>query len=198
MTYSKLSNITQKWVDILHPFTCEYNVKITASELENITQIPQQTISRVLIEMCELYLIESEISGKNKYYYFNFEKITSKMLLEIIEQKKAIDFSLKKPEIAIIINEILNHCDSIIIFGSYSNYLSNKNSDLDLIIINGNDNEVNKIKKKYTIEINYENLKYSELIKSLKDKKPLALEIKKNHIFFSDVSKLVNIFLKNE
>lgn len=195
MNHSKLSNITQKWVDILKPFTSDYSAKFSASEIGRLSNIPQQTVSRILIKMVDLNLIEFKIDGKNKYYYFNLEKNNTLLLLNIVEQKKTIDFNLNKAQISLIIEEILSFCDSVIIFGSYSKYGENKNSDLDLIIINGNHIEIKKIVKKYTIEINYENIKYADLIKSIKEKKSLYFEIKNNHIFYGDISKLVKIFI---
>lgn len=193
---SKISNITQKWVDILMPFTKEYSNKITASELEKITNIPQQTISRVLNELVKINLINYEISGKNKYYYLNLSLNKSKILLEIIENKKTLDFILNKSNINLIIEEILKFSDSVIIFGSFADNKENKNSDLDLIIINGKDEEIKNIKNKNTLEINYENLKYKDLKESLKQKNPLSIEIKEKHIFFGEVSKLVKIFIE--
>jgi len=196
MKYSKLSNITQKWVDILIPFTNNYSGKYTASELEKLTQIPQQTISRVLNQLQELNLIQFKISGKNKYYYFNLDSNQSKIIIEILEQKKSIDFILIQPRINLIIEEILKVSDSIILFGSYANYQNNENSDLDLIIINGKEDELKKIKKLNNIEINYQNIKHKDLKKSIKEKSPLSIEIKEKHIIFGDVSKLVKIFLE--
>lgn len=148
---SKLSNITQKWVDILKPFSNNYSQKITASKLNKLTKIPQQTISRVLNELVKLNLIKFERSGKNKYYYFNLELNQSKIIIEMIELKKSIDFILNKPQINIIIEEILENADSCILFGSYSNYKDKNDSDLDIIIINGNDKKLQKIKNKNSI-----------------------------------------------
>lgn len=193
---SKLSNITQKWVDILKPFSNNYSQKITASKLNKLTKIPQQTISRVLNELVKLNLIKFETSGKNKYYYFNLELNQSKIIIEMIELKKSIDFILNKPQINIIIEEILENADSCILFGSYSNYKDKNDSDLDIIIINGNDKKLQKIKNKNNIEINYENINLEELKKSIKEKNPLAIEIRNKHIFFKNVSKLVEIFIK--
>lgn len=196
MINSKLSNITQKWVDILIPFTKKYSNKITASELEKLTNIPQQTISRVLNELVDINLINYETSGKNKYYYLDLSLNQSKIILEIVEQKKSLDFILNKPKINIILEEILKYSDSIIVFGSFANNKENESSDLDLIIINGKDEQLKKIKQKNTLEINYENIKYKELKKSFNEKNPLSIEIKDKHIFFGNISKLVKIFIE--
>lgn len=42
----KMGNITQKWVDLLVPFSNDYSAKFSASELSRKAKIPQQTASQ--------------------------------------------------------------------------------------------------------------------------------------------------------
>ena len=44
----KMTNVGQIWPDILIPFTNDYAIKLTASELSRKTKIPRRTISRIL------------------------------------------------------------------------------------------------------------------------------------------------------
>ena len=106
-------------------------------------------------------------------YFFDLGSTNSQILLETIELKKALDFNLNNPQIKIILDEILLKCDSLILFGSYARNKQNEHSDLDLIIINGNDKEIKDIIKKQVIEINYENISLNEFEDSLKKNNPL-------------------------
>lgn len=175
------------------PYTNDYYRKLTASEISKDTKIPQQTVSRILNQLSQINIIDYEIRGKNKLFYI---KNQLNNIISILENIKSLLFQLQQQEITIILNEILNHCDSIILFGSYANENYNENSDIDLVIINGKKEEIKKIKNKYPIEINEEYLSYSEL-KKIHLNNPLLKEIKTNHIIFGEIDKIVKIF-KNE
>lgn len=194
-----LGNITQKWVELLTPFSNDYSSQLSASELAKKSKIPQQTASRLLNNIVKLNLINYTKKGKNKLFYFDLEKQTTKIILNLIENQKALQFQLKIKEISIIINETLKHCESLIVFGSYSSDNFSKESDLDIVILgNYNKEQIKKIKQKQVIEINEHYVSYNEFVNILKSKNPLSIEIIKNHVLFGDVSKIVSIFWKRE
>ncbi len=190
-----LSNITQKWIDILMPFSNNYSIKISASELSKKSEVSQQTASRYLNKLAKYGLIDYIKEGRNKLFYFDLGKHTTKIMLNLIENEKSLLFQLKVKEMAVTINQMLNFCESIITFGSYASGTFNKNSDLDLVILGQyNKNRIKKLKRMQIIGINEHYISYSELFKVLDSKNPLSLEIMKNHILFGDVSKVVDIF----
>ncbi len=196
---SNLSNITQKWVDLLIPFSGSYSAKLSASELARESKIPQQTSSRLLNKLVRLNLINYEKIGKNKLFYFDLEKQTTKIILNFIENQKALQFHLKIREISVVMNEILKYCESLIIFGSYASGNFSKESDLDIVILGKyNKEEIKKIKQKQIIQINEHYASYNEFAKILKSKNPLSIEIMKNHVLSGDVSKIVDIFWRKE
>ena len=90
-----LGNITQKWVDLLTPFSNDYSFQLSASELAKKSKIPQQTASRLLNNIVKLNLINYIKKGKNKLFYFDLEKQTTKIILNLIENQKALQFQLK-------------------------------------------------------------------------------------------------------
>ncbi len=195
--YSKMSEFTQKWVDVLVPFSSYYSAKLSASQLSKKTKIPQQTISRLMNKLVLLNLVNYEKIGKNKLFYFDLKSQKSRILLNIIENQKAMRFQLEAEDAAIIINEILNHCESLIVFGSYASGKNKKDSDLDIVILGKNNKEkIKKIKQKQIIEVNEHYISYSGFLQKLKSKNPLAIEIMKNHVLFGDVSKIVDILLR--
>jgi predicted nucleotidyltransferase len=196
---SNLGNITQKWVDLLVPFSDNYSAKLSASELARKSKIPQQTSSRLLNKLVGINLINYTKKGKNKLFYFDLEKQTTKIILNFIENQKALQFQLKIREISVVINEILKYCESLIIFGSYASDSFSKESDLDIVILGkSNKEEIKKIKQKQVIQINEHYVSYFEFAKILKSKNPLSIEIMKNHILFGDVSKIIEIFWRIE
>ena len=196
---SNLSNITQKWVDLLIPFSDNYSAKLSASELARSSKIPQQTASRLLNKLVKLNLVNYTKKGKNKLFYFDLEKQTTKIILNFIENQKALQFQLKIKEISVVINEILKYCESLIIFGSYASDSFSKESDIDIVILGrSNKEEIKKIKQKQVAEINEHYVSYNEFAKILRSKNPLSIEIMKNHVLFGEVSKIADIFWRRE
>lgn len=196
---SNMGNITQKWVDLLMPFSNNYSAKLSASELAKKSKIPQQTASRLLNKLVKFNLINYIKEGKNKLFYFDLEKQTTRIILNLIENQKSLQFQLKIKSMAVIINEILKCCESLIIFGSYALGDFDRESDLDIVLLGKYDKEqIKKIKQKQIIQINEHYTSYSEFTKILKSKNPLSIEIMKNHILFGDFSKIMNIFWGRE
>ena len=191
---TKSGNITQKWVELLMPFTENYNAKISASDLGRKAKIPQQTSSRILNNLVKLNLINYTIEGKNKLFYFDLNKQSTKTILNLLELQKSLKFQFN--DISLVLNELLIYCESIILFGSYSSNEFNKSSDLDIVILGKSNNDmIKKIKKKSIVKINEHYISYNEFSKLLKLNNPLSIEILKNHILFGNYSMLVNIFL---
>lgn len=196
---SKMSNITQKWVELLSPYLAIYSAKLTASELARKSKIPQQTASRLLNKLVKVNLINYAKEGKNKFFYFDLELQTTRIVLNLIESHKALNFQLKEKKIAIAINEILKHSESLIVFGSYASGNFTKESDIDIVILGKhNREEIKRIKEKQIVQISEHYTNYNEFTNLLKSRNPLALEIMQNHILFGDVSKIVDIFWRIE
>jgi len=191
-----MSDFTQKWVNLLVPFTRDYSTKLNATQIARETNLPQQTVSRHLNEIEKKNILSYVRQGKNKLFYFELEKSVSKIILEMVELKKSLDFQLNIKKESVIIDEILAQADSIIVFASYASQEQNKDSDLDILIINGNLKEIKKIKEKIPIEINEHFTTYKEFEKLIKKKNPLGIEIMKKHLIFGEASKVVEIFMR--
>lgn len=187
-----MGNITQKWVTLLMPFSSDYSGGYSATEISKKTKIPQQTASRELNKMAENNIINYKIKGKNKIFYFDQKKPTSKMMMNMIENQKSVEFLLGQKKVSVIINELIGLCKSIILFGSYAAGNETKKSDLDIVLL-GCDKKIDNIKRKFPIEINEHFVSYKEFEKILKNKNPLANEIAANHVLFGDISNIVDI-----
>lgn len=193
-----MSDITQKWVDLLLLFANDYSAKLSETDLAKKSKIPQQTASRYLNMLAKLNLIQYTKQGRNKLFYFDLEMPSTKTIMTLIESQKSLLFQLKTKEIMPTIKEILKNCETLIVFGSYSMGTFNKESDLDMIIIGEhNKKEIQKIKQKQTIEINEHYTTYQEFTQTLNSRNPLAIEIMHNHTLLGDISKIISIFWQN-
>jgi len=194
--YSKMSNITQKQVKIFFPFTESYSSKLTASIISKKSGIPQQTVSRQLNEAVKQNLVNYIIDGRNKLFYLNLGKESTKNILTIAESQKALYFGLKNKRIMIILNEILNLCDALIIFGSYASGKADKESDIDIVILNGKEEKIKKLMEKQPFKIHRQFATLNVFDKILKSGNALAIEIRNNHILFGNISKIISIFMR--
>ena len=192
-----LGNITQRWVGVIKPFTMDYSIKLSATEIARISSLPQQSVSRILNLLSKMSLIEYSTIGKNKLFYFDFKKGTTYPLFLIVEGNRSVDFNLKHKREALIVNKILDNCDSIILFGSYASGKTKKNSDLDLVIIgNKSIKKFKELKSLSPIEIHEHFVSYKELKETFSKKNPLALEICKNHVLFGDFGRIIKMFFE--
>ncbi|MCX6742344.1 MAG: nucleotidyltransferase domain-containing protein [Candidatus Pacearchaeota archaeon] len=203
MIKPKMSNITQKGVNLggrlgmLMPFTSDYSVKLSASEIARRTKIPQQSTSRYLNKFVNDSLLEYKKEGRNKLFYLDLKKETSRIMLNLIETEKALGFQMINKEVSVIINDLLKYCEGIIIFGSYASGNFNEDSDLDIVIFEDTSKgKIKKIKRKSGLDIVEHYVSYKEFEEILLSNNPLAIEILNNHVLFGNLSKIVNIFLK--
>mgnify|MGYP001574582891 FL=1 len=62
-----MTDISQKWLDILVPFTGNYAQRITGSRIATKLHMPQKTVSRTL-DILSSVALRYRRDGKNKYY----------------------------------------------------------------------------------------------------------------------------------
>lgn len=189
-----MGNITQNWVDVLIPFGKDYSGELTASTIAKTTKVPQQTTARIINNLAKNNMILYKNNGKNKEFYLAKDE-QANLILNIIESQKSLSFLIRNPKMKIILSELKDCCESIIVFGSYSSGKQKPDSDLDVVAVNvKNKNMFEQKRRNFPLEINPHFVFYEELLKLLQSKNPLALEIKNNHLFFGNVSKLVEVF----
>lgn len=190
-----MSNIGQMWPDVLGAYLFDYSSRLTASDISKRMRLPRRTISRILLQLVKLNLIEYEIRGRNKMFYLDLDNPKSKILLDIAESKKALNFSLREKEIYLIIMDLLEICSSVVVFGSYASGKNKRDSDLDLVVFGCKDKKkLNKLRERHLVEINEHLVNYSEFEKLIKKRNPLSLEILNNHVIFGETSRIVEMF----
>ena len=193
----KMSNITQKWVDVMKPFTRDYSARLTATEIAKLSGVSQQTTSRILNSFVKLNLIDYAVHGKNKLFYFNKDKVNTLSLFAIAEGIKAVDFDINFPRESLVIAKLVKCCEGVILFGSHASGKSKKDSDFDVVLLGKCDeNELKRVKEMSPLGIHEQVVSYEELKKTIYKKHPLALEISDNHILFGDISRIIKFFLE--
>ena len=189
-----MTNVSQKWLDcvmVLTPFTRDYSLQISASEISRKIKVPQKTVHRKLELLVKANLLDYTREGKNKLYFLDFGKQTSLSLINMVETFKELKFKQDFPQIALLFDELSSH---FILFGSYAKGLAKKESDIDLIIFGKKSAEISKIVKRYPFEVNIFYFTLEQLKKMLKRREHLVLEIMKDHILFGDKEKIIKLF----
>ena len=111
-----MANIGQKWLEILIPFSYDYNVRLTASEISRKIKIPLRTVSRTLNNLVEINLLKYEVEGKNKKYYFNLDDPKACSLMTGVESIKSLKFSFD--DFFINLRDVVK-LREVVLFGSY-------------------------------------------------------------------------------
>ncbi len=192
-----MTNISHKLLNdlsVLTPFTSDYTQKLHASGLAKQLKLPQKTVARKLDQLEKKKLLKFERVGKNKYFFFEWDKISSFSLLQIVENYKELKFLTEQPQHSIMINELALNND-LILFGSYAKGRAKENSDVDLLILGKKSKEVELIIRRYPFETNVHFFTLAHFKKMLKNNQPLAKEIVKNHIFFGKKEKIIKMLV---
>ncbi|MBU0456853.1 MAG: nucleotidyltransferase domain-containing protein [Nanoarchaeota archaeon] len=188
-----MTEVSQKLLDstsVLVPFTRNYADELHASEVSRILKLPQRTVARKLEILQKSNLLNYRRDGRNKYFFLDLKQSLTFSLLELLECYKELDFSLKNPQVSLLLEELAANY-SIILFGSYAKGRAKKDSDIDLVIFSNEKKKINEIIKKYHFEVNAHYVNLSLLKKRMKNDWPLAKEIVKDHILFGEKGKII-------
>jgi len=193
---TKMANMSQNWLEVLVPFSHEYNKKLTGSEISRIVKIPQRSVLRYLEKLVKINLLRVEIRGRNKFYYFDLNNKKSKLILNMIENYKSVIFSFKTSLWVYL--EKLCEFGTFVLFGSHVKGYATKDSDIDIVIFARKTQKIKQVLEEMPVQVHFIDLK--EFEKILFSGKVLAREIVKSHVVFGDVSSFTNIcwrFYKN-
>lgn len=181
-------------LDTTNIFLGNYNASYSGREIARLVNLSPQTVLNNLKYLVKVKIMNSTKEGRNIKYSLNKKELKTKMLLQMAEIDNAASF-LDKFEFKSIINELLPLSETIIVFGSFAKGQEKSESDLDLVAIGvRNKSEFNKIKRRFPREINVEFVTWKEFAKVLLSKNNLAIEIKKDHLVYGNVFKLVDIY----
>jgi predicted nucleotidyltransferase len=183
-----------KKIDIVSLSSGDYNRVYTGREIARILGINHQSAHTYLKGLSSLKVVNKKRVGRNTEYVLNLDNYRTKILLSMAEHDKALSL-MTNNTLAVIIRELLEKVETIIVFGSYASGTAKTDSDLDLVIIGAlNKNEIKRKLRLYALEINAEFISYTEFKAALWRKKPLALEILKNHVIFGDADRIIDMY----
>lgn len=196
---NKMSDVGQLCPIVVGAYLGDYSLKLSASEVSRKVDVERRTVSRILNKLVDFSLMNYEIQGKNKLFYFDLKKGSSFSLLNLAEINRSLNFELSKKNISLIVSKLLKFYEGVVVFGSYALSKERKDSDLDVVIFGKEDREVlNDIRASSMVEINEHCVSYSEFRKILKEKNPLAIEISRGHVIFGNFSGISRIFLEDK
>ena len=185
-----------KKIDIVSLFLGDYSMRLSGREIARMARANHQTALNHLNELVKHKILGYDLRGRNKEHYLEMDNYRSRLLIQMAETKKSFDI-LENKELKLIIEGIADYAEALILFGSFASLKHDKDSDVDLVVVGKSDKDrISKVSRRYSREINMEYISFAELERSLKDKKALAIEISKNHVFFGDISKLVDVFIR--
>ncbi|MEM5811661.1 MAG: nucleotidyltransferase domain-containing protein [Candidatus Aenigmatarchaeota archaeon] len=194
----KEKTFDEKMLEILSLYTSNYEAKIHLREITRKIKTDTKTASLNLKKLLELKVLKSAKIGKHKEFFLNNENIVSKYFLIITEIYKSFTFLSTHFKIFKIFEMLEELADGIIIFGSYAKNIATKESDLDLLIINGNiESKRMEAENLYGIKISPKYFSTKEFIRAQKVKDILFIEVLSSHIILKGFELFVNTTWRN-
>lgn len=184
---------------VLKEFLRDYNLKLHGRDLSAKLNLPNKSVANILNKFENLGLLKYEYLGRYKLFFLNWDNLEVKDYLKIIEIEKKVDF-LKKH---LVIREFLKSIEGsvegiVIVFGSYAKALEKEGSDLDLFIVgNCNKREVVQSGIIWGINVGLKVIQSDELIKYIKEKDNLIVEVLKNHVILKGEEMFCEIVVNN-
>lgn len=184
--YRKRNNI----MGVLALFAGDYNSKLYLREISRLAKIPLKTTQNAVYLLEKNKILKSKVSGKNKYFMLNLSSIHTKFNLLQSEIHKTMLFLEEYPEFSIFLSGIKTSA-LMIIFGSFARFTADKNSDVDLLLVNKEKLKLPAHLLPY--KIHKIELLEKDFAKAVMQRESLIKEIAENHIILNNHSLYVNV-----
>jgi len=187
---SFMTKLSQKWLDVLVPFSYEYNKKFSGIEISRISGIPQKTVSRHLNNLVSGGVLRMDKRGTSNFYYLDSNSEKFNLILDLIESYKTFLFSANN----FLWKDLKDFVKfgTLILFGSYVKGYSTKDSDIDLVIFARKTEELKRVLRENP-RVQAHIISFDSFEKLLSQKNTLALEILKNHVIFGEKNKFIDL-----
>ncbi len=181
-------------VDIVSLYLSNYLFGFSGREIARRLGINHQTASVALKRMVKESFLKGHVEGRNIKYHLNLEDFKTKHLLSVAEEHKAQHY-LELFELKSVVSSILPYADTIIIFGSFAKGTEKEGSDLDLVIIQSSSrSKIEEIFRLFPREVNAHYVTWKEFISSFQKRNHLALEIRKDHVIYGNIPRIIGIY----
>jgi len=187
---SYLTKLSQNWLDVLVPFSYEYNRKFSGSEVSRISGIPQKSASRYLNKLVNDGILNLEVRGNSNFYFLDLSDERIKLILNLIESYKSFIFS-KNNFLWKDLKELIPF-GTIVLFGSHVKGNSNSSSDIDLVIFSKKSKKL-KDALRLVPKVQAQIVSFEKFEKLVFERDTLALEIINNHVLFGDLDKFIDL-----
>ncbi len=181
-------------LEIISLYRGNYKRRFFLREISRIAGIPLRTVQTMLIKLEKEKVLKSSIEGKNKYFSLNLENIKAKSIMLQAEIYKT-DLFLEKYQLFKTFLKSIDNNSLILVFGSFAKFSSDKDSDLDLLVVSSKEKPVSFHLLPY--KIHKINLPESSFIKLVKEQENIMKEIEENHIILNNHSLYVNVIWNN-
>lgn len=181
--------LNDKTLSVSEEFCLDYGKKIYGRQLAGKLKMNQKTVSNILNRLEKEGILKYSTEGKNKYYFLNMLNPQVKDIIKMLEIARKNKFIQKYIKLKALFYALEKRARGIlVVFGSYANFTSNRDSDLDVFVV-GNIGEVEDLENLYKIKIN--------IVKSSKEKTNkqdvFVKEIIKNHIVIKGAEEFVEL-----
>ena len=186
-----------KFLDICSLYLSDYRLSFTGREIARRLAVNHQTALSILKLMVSRGILKSRVQGRNFLYSLNLDDFNVHHFLILTETLHAQAF-LENFELKSVIKELFSFADAIVVFGSFAQNKQKESSDLDLVLVQPTSRQnIGKILHLFPREINVHYVTWKEFIASLNTKNHLALEIKKNHVIYGNVARIVETYVRS-
>lgn len=188
-----------KELRVLQPFLTDYRISFHIRQLAKILRMNHRTVSLTLESLEEKNVVSYKIEGRNKKYFLNLDNHLTKKYITNAEIAQTMIFIDKEFIIKKMLSELTPDIIKntlIILFGSYVKNEKTKESDIDMVVMEGTKQLTEKLEEFYdrhNIEVHIHRISREAFLNGLKNKDCLMTEILKNHIILNNEDAFVDI-----
>jgi len=178
-----------KELSVLSLYLRDYRRQFYLREISKFTKVALKTTQNITASLEKSNILRSKTNGKNKYFKLNLENINTKFYLLQAEIHRTLLFLEKYPLFKTFMKELKTNT-IIVVFGSFAKFTADKNSDVDMLIISKEEQELPMHLlpyKVHDIKLTEESFK-----KSIESQEALIKEAEENHIIINNHSLYVN------
>jgi len=178
-----------KELDVISLYSGNYKNEFYLRQISKLTKLPLKTCQNILAFLEKERVLKGKLDGKNKYFSLNTENIKTKSYILRAEIKKTEDFLEKYPLFNSFLKSIVSN-DLIVLFGSFAKRGADKDSDVDLLVISGDEKISSHL---LPFKVHKTVLTEQLFRKAILEKETLIKEIEENHIILNNHSSYVNL-----
>jgi predicted nucleotidyltransferase len=191
-----------KEYQVLIPYLGDYGARFHIREIARKMKMNHRTAAMALERLEAQEIVKHTISGRNKLYFLNLDNPYTRGFIRDVESYMHGRL-LSVPIIKELYHSIMQPpfpFTPIIIFGSYAKGENTEDSDIDLLLLEKNEKILKAVKKfelRYDKKVHVNVFSPDELLKGLKEKEPLFLEIAESHVILNNQEAFVSILWRH-